>query len=208
MSYSEFTLERVVKTFNLTLSEQVNLFVDIPEVECSSFLLQTLEYNVPLALAISTEKARSELIIAPILLELRRQLQDQISLFSGTEFNVAPELGLNGTCDFLISREREILFVRSPVVTLVEAKKENINSGLGQCIAEMIAAQLFNEREGNQIQSIYGVVTSGNIWKFLKLNQQVISIDLVEYYLRDLTKIMGILVHGVSQLGSSDMISD
>ncbi|MEA5500745.1 hypothetical protein [Limnoraphis robusta] len=201
MSYSEFTLERVVKTFNLTLSEQVNLFVEIPEVECSSFLLQTLEYNVPLALAISTEKARSELIIAPILLELRRQLQDQISLFSGTEFNVAPELGLNGTCDFLISREREILFVRSPVVTLVEAKKENINSGLGQCIAEMIAAQLFNEREGNQIQSIYGVVTSGNIWKFLKLNQQVISIDLVEYYLRDLTKIMGILVQGVSLLG-------
>ncbi|MEA5541754.1 hypothetical protein VB834_22245 [Limnoraphis robusta Tam1] len=201
MSYSEFTLERVVKTFNLTLLEQVNLFVEIPEVECSSFLLQTLEYNVPLALAISTEKARSELIIAPILLELRRQLQDQISLFSGTEFNVAPELGLNGTCDFLISREREILFVRSPVVTLVEAKKENINSGLGQCIAEMIAAQLFNEREGNQIQSIYGGVTSGNIWKFLKLNKQVISIDLVEYYLRDLTKIMGILVHGVSQLG-------
>ncbi|WP_413161363.1 hypothetical protein ACL6C3_22700 [Capilliphycus salinus ALCB114379] len=199
MSYSEFTLDRVVKTFNLTLSEQVNLFVEIPEVECSSFLLQTLEYNVPLALAISTEKARSELIIAPILLELRRQLQDQISLFSGTEFNVAPELGLNGTCDFIISREREFLFLRSPVVTLVEAKKENINSGLGQCIAEMIAAQLFNEREGNQIQSIYGVVTSGNIWKFLKLNQQVISIDLVEYYLRDLTKIMGILVHGVSQ---------
>ncbi|ERT04270.1 hypothetical protein M595_5790 [Lyngbya aestuarii BL J] len=201
MSYGEFTLERVVKTFNLTLSEQVNLFVEIPEVECSSFLLQTLEYNVPLALAISTEKARSELIIAPILLELRRQLQDQISLFSGTEFNVAPELGLNGTCDFIISREREFLFVRSPVVTLVEAKKENINSGLGQCIAEMIAAQLFNEREGNQIQSIYGVVTSGNIWKFLKLNKQVISIDLVEYYLRDLTKIMGILVHGASQLG-------
>ena len=201
MSYGEFTLERVVKTFNLTLSEQVNLFVEIPEVECSSFLLQTLEYNVPLALAISTEKARSELIIAPILLELRRQLQDQISLFSGTEFNVAPELGLNGTCDFIISREREFLFLRSPVVTLVEAKKENINSGLGQCIAEMIAAQLFNEREGNQIKTIYGVVTSGNIWKFLKLNQQVISIDLVEYYLRDLTKIMGILVHAVSQLG-------
>lgn len=119
MYYSEFTLERVVKTFNLTLSEQVNLFVEIPEVECSSFLLQTLEYNIPLALAISTEKARSELIIAPILLELRRQLQDQISLFSGTEFNVAPELGLNGTCDFIISREREFLFLRSPVVTLV-----------------------------------------------------------------------------------------
>ena len=145
MSYSEFSLDRVVKIFNLTTSEKINLFANTAEAQCSEILIQTLEYNVPLALAINTEKARSELIIAPILLELRRQLQDRISLFSGTDFNVAPELGLNRTCDFLISRDSELLFIRSPVVTLVEAKKENINSSLGQCAAEMVAAQLFNE---------------------------------------------------------------
>ncbi len=198
MSYSEFSLDKVVKTFNLKTSERINLFTDTIAVECSSFLIQTLQYNVSLALAINTEKARSELIISPILLELRRQLQDRISLFSGTEFNIAPELGLNGTCDFLISQDPELLFIRSPVVALVEAKKENINSGLGQCVAEMVAAQIFNEKEENNIPTIYGVVTSGNIWKFLKLEAQVISIDAVEYYLQDLPKILGILVNFVS----------
>ena len=194
MSYSEFSLEKAVKTFKLITSERVNLFVETAEIECSNILTQTLQYNVPLALAMNTEKARSELIIAPILLELRRQLQDKISLFSGTEFNIAPELGLNGICDFLISKDPELLFIRSPVVALVEAKKENINSGLGQCVAEMVAAKLFNEQEGNNIGTIYGVVTSGNIWKFLKLEAQVISIDAVEYYLQNLPKILGILV--------------
>ena len=198
MSYSEFTLDKIVKAFNLKTSERINLFADTLAIECSSFLIQTLKYNVSLALAINTEKARSELIIAPILLELRRQLQDRISLFSGTEFNIAPELGLNGTCDFLISQDPELLFIRSPVVALVEAKKENINSGLGQCVAEMVAAQIFNEQEGNNLSTIYGVVTSGNIWKFLKLEAQVISIDAVEYYLQDLPKILGILVSFVS----------
>lgn len=89
MSYSEFSLDRVLKTFNLTTSEKINLFANTAEAQCSEILIQTLEYNVPLALAINTEKARSELIIAPILLEMRRQLQDRISLFSGTDFNVA-----------------------------------------------------------------------------------------------------------------------
>lgn len=194
MSYSEFSLDKAVKTFKLITSERVNLFAETAEIECSNILTQTLQYNVPLALAMNTEKARSELIIAPILLELRRQLQDKISLFSGTEFNIAPELGLNGICDFLISKDPELLFIRSPVVALVEAKKENINSGLGQCVAEMVAAKLFNEQEGNNIGTIYGVVTSGNIWKFLKLEAQVISIDAVEYYLQNLPKILGILV--------------
>jgi hypothetical protein len=194
MSYSEFSLDKAVKTFKLTTSERVNLFAETAEVEGSNILTQTLQYNVPLALAMNTEKARSELIIAPILLELRRQLQDKISLFSGTEFNIAPELGLNGICDFLISKDPELLFIRSPVVALVEAHKENINSGLGQCVAEMVAAKLFNEQEGNNIGTIYGVVTSGNIWKFLKLEAQVISIDAVEYYLQNIPKILGILV--------------
>lgn len=198
MSYSEFSLDKAVKTFKLTTSERVNLFAETAEVEGSNILTQTLQYNVPLALAMNTEKARSELIIAPILLELRRQLQDKISLFSGTEFNIAPELGLNGICDFLISKDPELLFIRSPVVALVEAQKENINSGLGQCVAEMVAAKLFNEQEGNNIGTIYGVVTSGNIWKFLKLESQVISIDAVEYYLQDFPKILGILVSFIS----------
>jgi activator of 2-hydroxyglutaryl-CoA dehydratase len=80
---------------------------------------------------------------------------------------------------------------------LVEAKKEDILAGLGQCVAEMVAAQIFNEREGNEISVIYGTVTSGTNWKFLKLEGKVVEIDLVEYYLTDVNKIMGILASGV-----------
>jgi hypothetical protein len=81
---------------------------------------------------------------------------------------------------------------------IVEAKNENIKGGLGQCVAEMIAAQLFNEREGNAIDTIYGAVTTGEIWKFLKLVGAVASIDLSDYYIvRDVPKILGILWQGI-----------
>jgi hypothetical protein len=200
MPYSDFSLEKVKRTFELTTSETVDLFGDIPELECSALLTEILRYNVPLAVASNSEKARSEMIICPILIDLRRQLRERINLFSGIEFDVDSERGLNGICDFIISNSPEILFVSAPVITLVEAKKENITAGLGQCVAEMLAARIFNERAGNEIFTIYGAVTTGSIWKFMKLEGSVIRIDLTEYYLKDVNKILGILARGaVSQ---------
>lgn len=81
----------------------------------------------------------------------------------------------------------------------MEAKKEDLNGGLGQCIAEMIAAQRFNQQEGNEITEIYGVVTSGTVWKFLKLSENQVFLDLTEYYLGDLPKILGILSVGIDR---------
>jgi len=202
MSYSDFTLEKVQKKFNLVIKEDQEIFTNIETLEPSPLLKEFLQKNANLALKINTEKARSEMIIAPILLDLKNQAKKPISLFSGVDFNVDSEQGLNGTCDFLISASSEQLFIRSPVITLVEAKKENIMGGLGQCISEMIAAQIFNEQEGNQIPIILGVVTSGNIWKFLQLEGQEVRIDLNEYYLKDITQILGILsIYSSSRLG-------
>ncbi len=197
MPYSDFSLEKVKRTFELTTSEIVDLFGNVPDLECSALLTEILRYNVPLALASNSEKARSEMIISPILIDLRRQLNERINLFSGIEFDVDSERGLNGICDFIISNSPEILFVSAPVITLVEAKKENITAGLGQCVAEMLAARIFNERTGNEVSTIYGAVTTGSIWKFMKLDGSVISIDLTEYYLKDVNKILGILAMGV-----------
>ncbi len=143
MAYSDFKLKELIKQFGLTINENQDLFADIPEVEYSEILKVFLQENSALAVDINTEKARSELIIAPILLEVRRQLNYQIGLFSGSEFNIDPEKGLNGTCDFLMSLSPERLFISAPVITLVEAKKEDIKAGFGQCTAEMLAAQLF-----------------------------------------------------------------
>ncbi len=175
------------------LIKLIYLFASLPEIECPLLLAEVLRESVPLALATNTEKARSEMIIAPILIAIRKYLNNQISLFSGIDFSVDIALGLNGNCDFIISRSPELLILNAPVVTIVEAKQENINAGLGQCVAEMLAAKLFNEREGNNIQTIYGTVTTGTNWKFLKLIGQVVEIDLSEYYISDIDKILGIL---------------
>ena len=194
MSYSNFTLSKVKKDFSITTAETERLFSQIAPVQPSELLMLNLKENLSLATAINTEKARSELIIMPVLTEVRRILKGQVSLFSGAEFNVDLERGLNGTCDFILARSPEQFFITKPVITIVEAKRENIPSGLGQCIATMIAARQFNEQEGEPIDIIYGVVTTGTDWKFLKLIQQVAYIDSSNYFISEVDRILGILI--------------
>jgi len=198
MAYRDFTtLSKFKKAFNLRIDEESDLFVTVEPLQPSESLAATLAETVELALAINTEKARSEMIITPILLELRRRVNYQISLFSGSDFNVDFEKGLNGDCDFIISRFKEQLTINAPVAIIVEAKNENIKGGLGQCAAAMLAAQLFNQQEENDIQTIYGAVTTGDIWKFLKLEDADVCIDLSNYYIKDINKILGILFKSV-----------
>ncbi|MEQ9355937.1 hypothetical protein [Coleofasciculus chthonoplastes] len=193
MSYSQFTIDQIKSEFGIILSEQVGFFSTIPEASYSEFLAETLDYNIPLALAINSEKSRSELIVMPILIEIRKQFINRIALFSGKDFTVDTQRGLNGVCDFLISQSSEQLIIEAPIVTLVEAKNDNIESGLGQCMAEMIAAQVFNQQKGKNIPRIYGVVTTGSLWKFMQLEDQIITIDLNEYFLGNVGKVIGIL---------------
>lgn len=193
MSYSEFTLESVQIAFDLTITERANLLDDTAMSKSSDFLKELLKEFAPLALAMNTEKARSELIIAPILVEVRKHFLDRASLFSGVELNIDRDRGLNGVCDFLLSRSPSQLMLKAPVVVVVEAKKENINGALGQCIAEMWAAKLFNQQHQNDISVIYGAATTGNDWKFLRLCDRLVEIDLTEYQLSNIGKILGIL---------------
>ena len=198
MAYSNFNLRQVEKDFHLQIEEQIDLFAHIKAIIPSGEIQKLLAENIPLALAINTEKARSEFLIAPTLLELRRRSPVPISLFSGTEFNVSPEQGLTGYCDYLISLSKQQLRISAPAIAIVEAKNEDIKSGLGQCIAEMVAAQLFNEIENNVINSIYGIVTTGEIWKFLQITEQTVAIDLTDYYITDIAKILGVLLDFVT----------
>ncbi len=199
MPYSEFTLKRVKNELHIKLVEKKGIFSTISPIEPSDLLIKNLEENIPLALAINTEKARSEFIIAPLLVEVKRILKNEASIFSGIEFNVDKEKGLGGFCDFILSASPEQLMLSAPIITVVEAKNENIIGGLGQCIAEMVAAQLFNKEEGNPLKQVYGVVTSGNIWRFLKITQQEVHIDLQDYYIEHVEKILGVLIAMMQQ---------
>jgi hypothetical protein len=198
MPYSKFTLDELKQKFNITLTGSKGKFNNLAEVAPSQFLVEALEEYLPLAVAIGSEKARSELIVAPILVAIKKHLNGQISLFSGIEFNVDTELGLNGYCDFIISHSTQQFFIESPVIALGSAKNDNLKSGLAQCMAEMVAARIFNERQGNEISKIYGAITTGTVWQFLELEGEAVVLDLQEYSVENLPKILGILTSFVS----------
>ncbi len=199
MAYSNFTLEAVRTTFGLETVESAGIFSEIAPVVPSAHLMTALSRNVPLAVAIGTEKAKSEMIVANVLIELREQFEQRISLFSGIDFSVDVESGLTGACDFLVSLSPEQFYLEAPVIVLVEAKNADVKLGLGQCVAEMLAAQRFNKEKGNNIHCVYGVTTSGTDWLFLKLEGQKLHIDMGVYAIGQCDKILGILSRMVAQ---------
>jgi hypothetical protein len=194
MEYSDFSVGKVKQAFGIQTIEGKSFFPTITPVEPSTTLVAVLDETLPLAVALPSEKAKSELLISPILVEVRRHLKRQVSLFSGQDFTVDAALGLSGICDFLISRSTEQLEIESPVVVLVEAKKADIHSGMGQCMAEMVAAQRFNEQAGALPKPVYGCVSSGLLWRFLQLNDRQMSVDMRDYSLDPLADLLGKLV--------------
>src|SRR5215510_14630604 len=169
MAYNDFTFDALKKTFHLRIIEHESLFPHLVTAEVSPLLEAILKDSVPLAHAISTEKARSEMIIAPVLLAVKRRYAETISLFSGVEFAVDTTMGLNGTCDFIITKSREQFYISQSVLIVVEVKNEQIKTGLPQCIAAMIAAQFFFFKQKTAYEIVYGCVTTGTVWKFLRL---------------------------------------
>lgn len=194
MPYNAFTLEQLKRDFALTVTEATEVFARTETATVSQQLRDALAEGAPLALAISTEKARSEFIIAPVLMEVRRQRKGALALFSGTDFTVDAARGLAGFCDFLLSRSPEQLTIEAPVVVVVEAKNESLRGGVAQCIAEMVAAQMFNAAREETAAAVFGGVTTGSSWLFLRLDGHKVTIDLTEYYLRDVERIVGILL--------------
>jgi hypothetical protein len=194
MAFQNFSFPQVAQDLGLTLAD-ADLFSQIPAAPVRpDFVAQVLE-GANLASAINTEKARSEFVIAPVLFELRRLHAGHLGLFSGIELDADPGRGLNGVCDFVITKSPRQHVVTAPLITIIEAKNDNLRGGLGQCIAAMCAAQVLNQAASTPVTAVYGAVTTGGAWKFLRLRQAEVTLDLVEYHVESLAKIMAILGH-------------
>ena len=192
MAYNNFSLQDVIDQFDINLLEST--FCDsLPPVTPQPEFLTIFEQSLPLAKRARSEKAKSELLVSPVLVETRRLVGDQVQLFSGEEFNVDRDQGLNGFCDFLFSRSTTSYVIQAPILMLVEAKKGELDIGLGQCIAEMFAAEIFNKTKGKVIPVVYGCVTSGKLWQFLKLEGKDVTVDINEYQVTPVERILGIL---------------
>ena len=192
MAYNNFTLESVRHQFGLNLLGSP-FCQDLKPATPSDIFTAIFAEWYPRAQQARSEKAKSELLVSPVLLEVTKLANNSVELFSGEEFIVDKEQGLNGFCDFLLSRSTAPYIIEAPIVMLVEAKKGELDLGLGQCISEMVAAQLFNENEGKAIPVVYGCVTSGKLWQFLKIEGKNVTIDVNEYQIVPVDRILGIL---------------
>jgi hypothetical protein len=198
MAYNNFTLQSVTDRFDLKLVN--NRFCELlPIFEPQSEFLIIFDESFSLAEVAKSEKAKSELLVSPILVQARKLVDRQVQLFSGEEFNVDREQGLNGFCDFLFSKSENQFTIDAPVLMLVEAKRGELETGLGQCVAEMLAAQNYNQLKDRNISAIYGCVTSGILWQFLKLEGNNVTIDPTNYLVTPVQKIFGILKWILSQ---------
>jgi hypothetical protein len=194
MAYNDFTLDALITQFRLQGHEERNAFASFTSLPISDLLQQMLQENLPWLWTLTQKRhARS----SSLLLYLQKCAGNSSivsAFFSGVEFNVDSAQGLRGVCDFLFSLSPLQLTIQVPVVMGVEAKNENVKQGIGQCIAEMIAAQQFNQERHNAIGTVYGVVTSGNLWKFLRLTEMHVVVDATEYHISQVERIVGILV--------------
>jgi hypothetical protein len=188
-SYSQYRHDDIaVLGLNIIID---NILTNTKPLLPSDLLKQMLEINMSQAL--TTEKAKSEFIIAPILYEIARKNNDKISFFSGHNLDVDKELGLKGFCDFLFSRIAKSPTIKEPIFCIVEAKNDNLEKGIPQCIAEMYASRIFNERRNKKIEVIFGCITTGYQWQFIKLEGNTVFQDTKIYSLVELATILGIL---------------
>jgi len=194
VSYRDFKFPGVTDELGLTL-DNTRLFPDVAPLVPRPDLVDTLNRGVKFARAIATEKARSELLVSPLLLELMAVVQDRYSYFSGVEFNVDPARGLNGYCDFLIARSPVLFLVDAPVVAVAVAKNDDVLTGFGQHIAGMRAAWTFNQNKGKPVRQVFGASTTGTEWKFLRLRDTALTIDLDTYSIAEPGRILAVLLH-------------
>ncbi|HNI43498.1 MAG TPA: hypothetical protein PK230_02315 [Chitinophagales bacterium] len=201
MSYSQFTsLNAVIEHFGLVEpNPSPSLFAQTNALAPSPLLNELLTYHLKQKTTYFSEKSRSEALVFPILLELQRQHEHQIALYSGANIEADKEQGLNGECDFVLAKGGQSYTLRTPIFCVVEAKDNDMKLGLPQCVAQMVGVQYFNDKKQQQLPAVYGCVTTGRDWLFLRLQQKTLVIDDTIYSIENLPRLLGVLEDIVQQ---------
>ena len=194
MADYDFTLDTLIERYGLVIREQANLYGDVAPVPISSQLRQTFMHDLLLATAMQTEKARSELLTAPLLMEVYRQKNRSVSLFSGVGLEDRADDDTPNAPDFLFSLSPTQLTIEAPVVAIVESHQDDPLDGLTPCLTKLLAAQAFNERRGHALPTLHGILTTGLAWKFLRLTGRTVTLDERTYKIVQVTHIVGILL--------------
>jgi hypothetical protein len=200
VAFTDFTPDNVQQKLGITL-QVVELFPKLMPIAVPAWLTDQLAKTRQLALL--SEKSRSEFIVAPILIAVRELTANAVVILSGQRLDIDPSRGLVGECDFILSSGLPLPILQPPLLTLVEAKKQDIEAAIGQCLAQMAAAKIYNEKAGVANQPIYGCVTTGENWQFLRLLGTVAEVDTDRFYLDNLGGILAALLRAVGHPATS-----
>ena len=194
MAYSSYkNLKKVVEKFGIK-TEPGYLFSaeSIKLIEPSDWLKLSLKKAN--RLGFYSEKERSERLVHPVLAELVEIYDNQITLYSGPELKVNKDL--TGECDYMLTLGRKVIdYVSSPLFSIVEAKRQDMEHGTAQCAAQLIGAKMYNENDGIELPYLYGATTDGQKWRFLKFKDNVVTIHEDYYTLDNLPLLLGVLSH-------------
>jgi hypothetical protein len=187
MAYSDFSLEDLESKFGIK-NQTANLFDEISRIKPSQHLENAL--SLARELPVRSEKAKSEMIILPILLELRSINSKYFTIYSGENLNIDDQL--KGECDFILAKDVNSFTINYPIVQIVEAKKSDIGEGIKQCAAQLLGAKSFNEKKDVHLDKLYGCSTTGDDWQFLKLENNTVFVDKQKFYLGEIEELLGV----------------
>lgn len=191
MAYTDFTLDSIEQKFGVKNHSRL-LFNIMPPLPLSADLEKALARAR--SLPVRSEKARSEWIVAPILIEIRDLTDHFFTIHSGDTLTADEAVGLKGECDFILAKDTGSFNINYPILQIVEAKRNDLEIGVPQCAAQLIGAQRFNQIKDVNIPFLYGCVTTGDEWLFMRLTGTELVIDIRKYYLVEIGELLALFV--------------
>jgi len=189
MSFSQFkTISDVQKTYNIRYIEKA--FIQPLEIPVPQSLIEEFEFNQEYIDVFASEAARSELIISPLLRAVYKNHSQNYSFW--IQKSIAFDEILSGTPDYMFSKRSALgkTVLDTPILIIVEAKRNDFEQGWGQCLAELVASQKINNNPENPV---YGVVTDGNLWQFGYLCTDLFTKDTQNYTIDKINTLYGAL---------------
>jgi len=196
MAFSNYKdIAQVQKKFNIKQIEQP--FITVVQTTIPPEFLQDFEFVYKNIDVFSSEASRCETIIFPILKEVYKKYHEQLSLW--IQKYIAYDDDLNGAPDYLLATKSELgkKVLESPLLAVVEAKKNDFEQGWGQCLVELVAIQKLNNLPN---LTYYGIVSDGNVWQFGKLTADLFIQDPASFTLDQLEEIFGALTFVFDQM--------
>lgn len=190
MAFSDFkSVDEALENFKITFTW--GDFIESIKSEESTppaHLLHDFEFAQEHIDVFASESARCHALIYPVLWECYKAYAKDYALWIGK--SITYDETLTGTPDYFVSTRSEfgVPVVGTPLILLVEAKRNDFVLGWGQCLAELVAAQKIN---GDASEPVYGIVSDGEQWQFGRLVGDVFTRNRTRYTSDSLPRLFG-----------------